>query len=65
MVLGKRQAKELVERCVNGELTYNESIALIISLYESFLNAALDAELLEHQLDLAEDHIIKDEKQYS
>ena len=65
MVLGKRQAKELVERCVNGELTYNESIALVISLYESFLNAALDAELLEHQLDLAEDHIIKDEKQYS
>lgn len=65
MVLGKRQAKELVERCVNGELTYNESIALVISLYESFLNAALDAELLEHQLDLAEDYIIKDEKQYS
>lgn len=65
MVLGKRQAKELVERCVHGEMTYNESIALIISLYESFLNAALDAEILEHQLDLAEDHIIKDEKTYS
>lgn len=64
MVLGKNEARSLVTECVQGEMSYNDMIRLIINLYESFLNASLDADLLEHQLDLAENHITN-KKNYS
>lgn len=58
MVLGKLQAKNQVEKCINGEMTQNETVELIINLYESFMEASIDVALLEHQLDLAEGHIL-------
>ena len=58
MVLGKLQAKNQVEKCISGEMTQNETVELIINLYESFMEASIDAALLEHQLDLAEGHIL-------